>query len=251
MSLRVIVNADDLGMSEAQNEAILGLIADGRITSASLLMNAPALEDALARLPAAAKVSFGVHLNATQYAPLRHDPALGPLLDADGAFAGQSRFARARLDGALLRALEREWARQIERLRAAGIEPSHLDSHNHIHTRPALLPVLRRLIRRHGIGRVRATRNLWHSANRPAAAKRLAKTLWQLALERWVGARTTGLMADLLAVIENAPALPRSGTLEVMVHPGHPAYQEEERALRGTWWGTLRDEPVLIGWRDV
>lgn len=251
MSLRIVVNADDLGMSTTQNDLILELIASGRVTSATLLMNAPALEGALAHMPSFPKASFGVHLNATQYAPLRRDPALGPLLDADGAFAGQDRFVRARLDGALLRALEREWAGQIERLRAAGIEPSHLDSHNHVHTRPALLPVLRRLSRRYGIGRVRATRNLWRGGQRPPAAKRLAKTLWRVALERWVGVRTTGHMADLLTVIDNAAALPANGTLEVMVHPGHPAYGDEERALLGPWWAALPDEPVLIGWRDV
>ena len=247
----MVVNADDLGMSTIQNDAILELVADGRVTSATLLMNAPALEDALARLQAFPKASFGVHLNATQYAPLHRDPALGPLLDVNGIFAGQDRFTRARLDGALLRALEQEWARQIERLRAAGIEPSHLDSHNHVHTRPALLPVLRRLTRRYGIGRVRTTRNLWRGAQRPAATKRLAKTLWQLALDRWVGVRTTGLMADLLTVVDNAAALPVNGTLEVMVHPGHPAYGDEERALRGPWWASLPHKSVLIGWRDV
>lgn len=251
MSLRLVVNADDLGMSSRQNDAILELIAAGRVTSATLLMNAPVLDDALRRLRALPQASFGVHLNVTQYAPLSAAPGLAPLLDAEGCFAGEARLHAARLAGALTAAIEAEWRAQIERLIAAGVTPSHLNSHNHVHTHPALLPVLRRLCRRYGVRRVRATRNLWPAGRTPSAAKRLAKTAWRIALERWVGARTTDRMADLASLLDNVAILPTRGCIEVMVHPGHPAYGEEERLLRGTWWAALRTAPVWVTWREI
>jgi len=68
--MQVIVNADDLGMSANVNEAIFELIAAGRISSATLMANGPAMREAAARLHLFPHCSFGVHLNLTQFQPL-------------------------------------------------------------------------------------------------------------------------------------------------------------------------------------
>src|SRR5262245_43470654 len=80
----VIVNADDLGMSREVNEAIFALMARGRVTSASLLANAPATEEAIRTIPKFPQCSFGAHLNITEYKPLCRAADLLGLLDGEG-----------------------------------------------------------------------------------------------------------------------------------------------------------------------
>ena len=48
--MKIIINADDLGLSCLVNDEIFSLIANGRITSSTIMANAPATEDALASL---------------------------------------------------------------------------------------------------------------------------------------------------------------------------------------------------------
>src|SRR5215510_14305421 len=82
--MQVIVNADDLGMSREVNEAIFDLMARGRVTSASLLANAPATEEAIRTIPKFPHCSFGAHLNITEYEPLCRSANLLGLLDGEG-----------------------------------------------------------------------------------------------------------------------------------------------------------------------
>jgi chitin disaccharide deacetylase len=81
--MQVIVNADDLGMSREVNEAIFDLMARGRVTSASLLANAPATEEAIRTIPKFPQCSFGAHLNITEYEPLCRAADLLGLLDGE------------------------------------------------------------------------------------------------------------------------------------------------------------------------
>jgi len=52
-----------------------------------------------------------------------------------------------------MREVEKEWEAQIGKIRAAGIEPTHLDGHKHVHMLPGLFEIALRLAKRHGIGR--------------------------------------------------------------------------------------------------
>src|SRR5262245_34993293 len=95
---RLIVNADDLGLSPAINLGVVELHAAGVVTSASLMMNLPATADALA-LTAGSDLDIGVHLNLTAGAPMTRgvDSLVGP----DGRFrdpaAQVGRLMRGRL----------------------------------------------------------------------------------------------------------------------------------------------------------
>ncbi|MCX5834362.1 MAG: ChbG/HpnK family deacetylase [Deltaproteobacteria bacterium] len=88
MKRSLVINADDLGADEARNEGIFEAIDAGVVTSASLLANGPALEDALARMRALKnrKVSFGFHLNLSQGTPVSEGHRL--LVGSDGNLAG-------------------------------------------------------------------------------------------------------------------------------------------------------------------
>lgn len=247
--IRAVINADDLGLSPQVNDAVFELMAGDRITSATILANGPALTDALARLPQFPHCSFGLHLNATSFTPLSRDPGLAPLLRADGQFTNVVRSVR--VNRRLASALAREFSCQIERLREAGVTPSHFDSHHHIHTAPALFLILKRLQLRYGIRRVRITRNLFPRHHAVPAQHRAKKAIWNFMLRTVVATRTTDVFGDLDSFVDQAPLLRRAGTAEIMVHPGNPGFSDEERRIRGEWW---RDLPVAIrqiSYRDL
>ena len=234
-TVRVIVNADDLGMSERVNSAIFELIEAGRVTSTTLLTNGPSADAALRQAAKTRGASFGVHLNATQFRPLTDSPALRPLLDGDGLFAGTVRSSP--IDRSLKAALGWEFEAQIEKVRAAGITVSHLDSHHHIHTLPALRKVLADLRKRLGISRVRPTRLHYGSGPVPTFQVRAKKTAWNLALKA-SGARCVDVVTDLRSYVDR-PAGKPGQWVELMVHPGSDDHREEEELLRAEWWTSL------------
>ncbi len=69
-NIAIVVNADDLGMSHEVNEATFDLLSKGRISSATMMANAPATREAATQVSKFPRCSFGVHLNLTQFEPL-------------------------------------------------------------------------------------------------------------------------------------------------------------------------------------
>ena len=88
--MKVIINADDFGLNGNVNDSILELISRRRITSATLISNAPAVEHAIKMIRRNGHhCSFGVHLNLTQFEPLtpiRDRGILSACLDDNGCF---------------------------------------------------------------------------------------------------------------------------------------------------------------------
>ena len=106
----MIVNADDLGLSTTVNEAIFTLMAKGRVTSSSLLANAPATEEAVIESRRCQKAqSFGVHLNLTEFRPLTRNAHLSPILDSSGCFANNL-IRSTPITSQLREAIFQEWS---------------------------------------------------------------------------------------------------------------------------------------------
>ncbi|MBF0623666.1 MAG: ChbG/HpnK family deacetylase [Magnetococcales bacterium] len=230
----IILNADDCGYDARVNQAIFELLGLGLISSTTLLANGLAIEEALARVGDFPGASFGVHLNITQFTPLSGHPGLAPLLNEGGAFAQDPR--RITMDAGLRAAILAEWSAQIERVRQAGVAISHLDSHHHLHTVPALFGVLKTLQDRFGILRVRNTRNLYAAPQvLPDWRLRLKKGLWSQALRRWPPLTlTTDFFTDLttFVILDRAGCLTPRGSFELMVHPGSVNSTYETRLLQ-------------------
>ncbi len=245
--LRLIINADDLGYSTAVNSAIFRWIEAGKVTSATLMANAPGLDDALRRVRDFPQASFGVHLNIEEFAPLTGNPDLAPLVDADGSFARRTRTVRR--TARLLRAIYGEWCAQIERVQAGGVQVSHIDSHHHSHNLPEMLPVVGALRRRFGIRHARITMNLFEPTERKSPRTLLLKTLYNGALRYFCGYRTTAAFTYLRTAFALDPErLGQCGTVELMSHPGHPRYEDETALL-----ATLERLPPhrLISYREL
>lgn len=246
----MIINADDLGMSSAVNERVFALLDRGRVTSATLLMNAPVIEEAVQGLRRFPRASFGIHLNVTAFVPLTNHPGLAVLRGPDGAFANN--LSKVHLNWATREAVFREWCAQVERALALGIPVSHLDSHHHAHTIPALFLALKHLQVRFGIRRVRLTRNLYRIGERLPFGKAQMKAAWNLALGCLYRTRTTDGFTDFAAFHAHlAAGVPVSGTYELMCHPGHQKFEEETRLLETSWQSTLAPNAQLISYNEL
>ncbi len=246
--MRMVINADDLGLSEEVNEAVFKLMDAGRITSSTLLANGPAVEAAAREARRRPRQSFGVHLNLTELSPLEPLPRLKPLLNCAGEFAGNLR--NVPITAALKESILVEWRAQVRRIMDLGINPSHFDSHHHVHTIPALMPVLKRLQREFGIRRVRLSKNFYGPGRRPGVTLLAAKAFWNFVLRNWYHTRTTAAFTSLADFVENGAAS-RHSSIELMVHPGASGFAAETDALAGDWRERLACPSELISYHAV
>lgn len=253
--MNLIVNGDDFGYDQTVNESMADLIARRRITSATLIANAPALEDAVRRIPRGSHCSFGAHLNLTEFEPLTHRKKRGILslcLDEKGCFYGEDHLRTIRMTAPLREAIFEEWRLQVETILKLGIRVSHFDSHNHVHTIPGLFPVLKRLQAYFSIRKVRTTWNIFTPQDTPPWLRIQAKRLWDNALRYYYATTTASGFTSLATFIEVAKTRRLNfDSVELMVHPGHQAFRLETEVLNSDWSKALPFPVRLISYRDI
>lgn len=236
LAKNIIINADDLGISERVNDAILELMARKRITSATLMANGPALEDAAKRLRQVQGCSFGVHLNLTEFEPLTPRGRSKLLVDAHGLMRKSNRNAKPA--PARLRAMYEELSAQIERLLSLGIPLSHMDSHHHVHTIAYMLPLIKALQRRYGIRKIRLSKNIYTDEVQCSPGLRIKKNLYNKMLQ--IGSDTTQGFTEFVSFWNASRSRHiEQQTVELMVHPGAPGSEEETALLQSAWEGAL------------
>jgi chitin disaccharide deacetylase len=155
----LIVNADDLGWTDGVNRGIVEAFHHGIVTSASLLANGAAFAGAVETARSAPALGVGVHLNLSDGPPVADRETVTSLLNDDGEFANgpESLFLRRVRRGPLLAEVETEWDAQIQKVCDAGIAPTHVDGHKHVHMLPGLFEIALRLAKRHGISAIRVS----------------------------------------------------------------------------------------------
>jgi len=156
---RLIVNADDLGMSRGITDAILIAHRYGFVTSASLMVNMPASEYAVGRLSIAPNLDVGIHLNICSGGPILPAREVQSLVGADGQFHKPSLMLRKLWTWNIdRRQLENEFSAQIAWAKCRGLLLTHADSHHHMHIYPAALRAFRHAVAKQHIPCVRASR---------------------------------------------------------------------------------------------
>lgn len=246
----VIVNADDLGMSREVNDATFDLMEKGRISSATLMANAPTTSQAARRVHEFPACSFGVHLNLTQFEPLIGGASARLLVDTDGQLSRAIETVRPSL--ARLRAVHEELCAQIDRVASLGVRISHLDSHNHVHTRPWLFPVLKDLQRRYRIRRVRLSKNFYSPQQACHTDLRWRKRAYNWALKNLYATHTTDAFTELLTYYDADPVRRRSiGLAELMVHPGAAHAAAETAILESDWVVRANPSVRLISYAQL
>lgn len=141
MSRQIIVHADDFGLHPAINDGIETAYRQGMVTSASIMPEGPAFNDAVLRSRDMPGLDIGLHFALVGVA------GMPPTLSA---------FLQTYLSGGMPpRVVAEAFRRQIDAARSAGLSLSHLDSHQHLHALPGLMRVVCPLAAEHGLRAIR------------------------------------------------------------------------------------------------
>ncbi len=242
MACRLIINADDFGLTLGINRAIEQLHQANVLTSATLMATGQAFEDAIAIAKSNPDLGIGCHIVLTDGVPVLPPGSIPTLLGPD-----RKRFRPSLIEfvNALLRGrineneMEREASAQIQKLQDKGINVTHIDTHKHTHVFPAVARPLLRVLERTGITAVRNpfepdfTQKLPHAGWKRRLQLSLLNKL-KPAFHRQsqirdnhvtttdgtVGVSATGnLNATTLSQI--LAVLPDAGTFELVCHPGY------------------------------
>lgn len=238
----LILNADDFGLTLGVNEGIIRAHRDGILTSTTLMANAPAFDDAVRRARENAGLGVGVHLVLVGGPPIAPQQAIESLIDERGQLPQSLPNFVARVTSGRIRRehIERELRAQIDKIRAAGIEPTHLDSHKHTHAHPRVMDCVAQVAQSCGIGRIRKPfehlRDSWNSTRdarttavpqlAAAAAAKISSRSFEEICRRY-GLRSPDRFLGLARTGSIGPAALRGlidtvgdGKTEIMLHPG-------------------------------
>ena len=235
---RLIINADDFGLTSGVNHGILESHRNGVVTSSTLMACGAGFDEAAAAATQASKLSVGCHVVLVDGSPVLSAPQVSSLAIASSA----PRFRESLISFAYLATMgrldqeqiEKEVTAQIRKLQAAGIPVSHLDSHKHTHMFPVVLRGMLRAAEHCGVRAIRnpfeplvfANLGSWKRQfqlrvlrrDRASFRNQLAKA-GMVTPDGCVGIAATGdlTLAAFQALIENLP----EGTWEFVTHPGY------------------------------
>ncbi|HAV61590.1 MAG TPA: hydrolase [Verrucomicrobiales bacterium] len=153
VSRRVIFNADDFGRSHAINEAVVRAHREGVLTTASLMVNGDAFDEAVTLAHQHPALGVGLHLTLVMGRATLPPAQIPGLVNADGAFtdnpvaAGMGAFFKR----SLRPQLEAEIAAQIAKFRSTGLLMDHLNGHLNFHLHPTIFGILTRLLSPTGV----------------------------------------------------------------------------------------------------
>ena len=221
--IRLIVNADDFGFNQDVNEGILEAHRNGILTATTLMANGDAFEHAVATAHAHPTLDVGCHLTLiggrSVLDPARELPPTVP---------------------ALLWALGRrtlpvyeEFRAQMTRITAAGIKPTHLDTHKHTHLAWPVLAAVVRIAREFGVGWVRRPFDFTTCKAAPLPKRLVSRAIQTqqgyfgrmltragvASTDYFAGFQLTGHLGtpQLVDLIDHLP----EGVTELMCHPGY------------------------------
>ncbi len=258
--LRLIINADDLGLTHGVNNAVIEANRQGVVTSATLMADSQAFSDAVARLKESEayrsrKLSVGCHIVLVGGNPTLPPERVPSLLEPGAAVLPRNftTFAAMAMRGRISSAeVAAEATSQIRRIQEAGIELSHVDCHKHAHMFQAVLDGVARAASDCGI---RAIRNpfqppdslplsllvespgLWVRAAETATLRRLYAKRFGAAIHSFGLATTRGSIGVTITGAMNPKRLAKSlsnlpdGDYELVCHPG---YNDAALAQAGT-----------------
>ena len=238
---KVVVTADDFGLSRMVNEGILVAFRKGVVRSTSLLVNLSNLEESVACLRDIASLDVGIHLNLTCGPPVSKTGQVESLIGDNGTFLGcRSFLTRLTLGQIDRQEVRREWEAQIERGLNLGCKFTSISSHQHVHMVPQLARIAATLARKYDIPAVRLSS--YHTARMSWAKRIKALTLFPVtSWTRRVFQRHNIFHNDYVFEIPASSVekgLPRlcdvvrkipKGVYEMVCHPGYVDQTLERR----------------------
>ena len=278
---RLLVNADDFALCRGVTDGIIEAHCRGIVTSTSILAGGMDFDRAVEQARACPGLGVGVHLTLVEEQPVCDSRRIGSLVQEDGRLP---RNYRALLSGVALRRIrladiETELRAQVEKCVRAGLTPTHLDSHQHVHALPAILRLVLAIADDYRIPGIRLPRDAPTRASGMRSGAAVAKSLLCLlarydarafpigrfaTCDQAAGIYDSGNLSEdrLLRILERLT----EGDTELICHPGREEGSGMERYARWNYhWRTelaaLLSRPVrqmiekrnivLIGYRDL
>lgn len=237
----LILNADDFGLTQGVNRGIIRAHRHGILTSATLMATGSAFDHAVEQARENPTLGVGCHLVLTGGSAVAPREQIPSLADKNGRLPSLTVLVANVTAGRVPSIeIETELHAQIEKIRRAGIEPSHLDTHKHTHVHPTIMKALGRVAQQSGITRVRnpvedlrdswrsnrsdgtnTVRNLAAAATVSAVAsgfRVIANKYALISPDHFLGLAVTGQLgpAALCRLIDTLD----EGQSEIMLHPG-------------------------------
>jgi hopanoid biosynthesis associated protein HpnK len=158
---QVIVNADDFGLHPAVNQAVEMAHRDGILTSASLMVAAPAAADAVALAKRLPSLAVGLHIVLVDGKAMLPAEKIPALVDRSGRFTGAMAVEGVRffLLPRVRRQLIAEIEAQFEAFAATGLPLDHVNAHKHFHLHPTLFSMILDTGKRFGLKSMRLPRD--------------------------------------------------------------------------------------------
>jgi len=247
---RLIVNADDFGRSHSVNEAVVRAHREGILTTASLMVNEPASDEAIARARENPKLGVGLHLTLLCGKSTLPPERIPGLVNARGEFGnrpvdvGMSYFFKHDLR----EQLRAEIHAQFARFRATGLPLDHVNGHLHLHLHPTIFGILMEDAASLGIRHLRLTRDCLSRSRRMARGRWFYRVSHAVIYE-WLSRRARGPLQQrgirhaqiTFGLLQNArvdeeyvlkllPELP-PGDSELYSHPSLDEFKHEFEAL--------------------
>jgi chitin disaccharide deacetylase len=222
MPKEIIINADDFGLKSSVNKAIVESFKAGTITSTTLMANMPGFDEAIQLAYENDLLSsVGIHLNLTGGVPLteaiRNTNLFYNEKNSDLKKHKKNLFRLTTSDRALV---FNEFSAQIERVKNAGIQITHIDTHHHIDEIWSITQIIQELLKKYNIPSMRILNNMNQST-------RFHKKMYRKLVNRLIRmnhANYTDFLGNQLEAVNrlvNDPAFCENKKLEIMVHPDY------------------------------
>lgn len=260
---RLIVNADDFGLTSGVNRAIALANREGVVTSATIMANSRAFQEAVDLARAQPGLKTGCHVVLIDGEPLTRDantlttgsPRFRSSLKAFAAAAVRKQISPDEI--------QREVEAQICKIQATGLNITHVDTHKHTHIFPHILRPVLQAAKACGVRAIRNAFEPWRCWPAPAVLR--TPQMWprvlavacfgtfarvfRRAVQEQGMATTDGTIAiaatgklHLKMLLATLEALPE-GTWELVCHPG---YSDADLQASGTRLTQSREVELAV-----
>lgn len=239
------MTADDFGLALPVNEAIERGHREGILTTASLMVAAPATADAVERARRLPDLHVGLHVVLVNGRPALPVELVPELVDTNGNFARDLFTAGVRyfFTPGIRAQLEAEIRAQFEAFAATGLPLDHVNAQNHMHVHPTVLSLIVKVGREYGARAVRIPREPFWPSWRAMRTQTYGRLVNSVFLAPWLslmrlrlrlagiatndyvfGMNDTGHMTPerVRAFLTNLP----SGVSELYLHPATQLWPE-------------------------
>ena len=246
---KLIVTADDFGLTEGINKGIIDACRKGIVTRTSIMANGEAFEHAISLAKQIKTLKIGVHLTIVDETPTNPPYKIKSLVTSNGKLLNKYNFlTKYILRRISLNEVYTELESQIQKVLSAGININHIDSHQHLHMLPAIFKQTIDLANKYQINKIRI---IQHNFAQIRCIKEFCLILLTKINKRnilhsnidftdkFLGLKESGNLKEM--EILNLLDKIKSGSTEMMCHPG---YRDEGYYNKYSQWTYHQEEEL-------